>query len=314
MPRGARAPFGRSSESEENRMKRIYGMAMLAALFALAVSAQDAVMQKKMQEESNSVISRMKVIGMEGGVMSDVKGAPYRADQITETTQTLGDGTRIHNEHQVTIYRDSQGRVRRETPEQISIWDPNSGVSYTLDSKNMTANKMQVSVSVTSGNSGNVGFSVRTQTGAGPGAMAGGNDIRVLKTLMAGAGDSEGGPMTATFGRAELKAAAAGVSNKETLGTQILEGVSAQGERRTSTIEAGAIGNDRPIQTATEHWYPPDLKMDVMTRHSDPRSGEEMTRLINISRAEPDPSLFQVPPGYQINEGKHPAMLKLQQQ
>jgi len=27
--------------------------------------------------------------------MSNVKNAPYRADQITETTQTLGDGTRI---------------------------------------------------------------------------------------------------------------------------------------------------------------------------------------------------------------------------
>src|ERR1700733_7589003 len=125
MPRGARAPFGRLSESEENRMKRIYGMAMLAALFALAVAAQDVVMQKKMQDELSSVVTRMKVVGFEGGVMSNVKGAPYRADQITESTQTLGDGTRIHNEHQVTIYRDSQGRVRRETPDQVSIWDPN---------------------------------------------------------------------------------------------------------------------------------------------------------------------------------------------
>jgi len=40
-----------------------------------------------------------------------------------------------------------------------------------------------------------------------------------------------------------------------------------------------------------------------MTRHSDPRSGEEMTRLININRAEPDATLFQVPAGYQIVEG-----------
>ena len=110
-------------------MKRIYGMATLAALFALAAAAQDAVTQKKMAEDLNTEITnmRVKVIGMVGGVMSNVKNAPYRADQITETTQTLGDGTRIHNEHQVTIYRDSLGRVRRELPDEISIMDPNSG-------------------------------------------------------------------------------------------------------------------------------------------------------------------------------------------
>jgi hypothetical protein len=297
-------------------MKRIYGIAMLAALFALGAAAQDAAMQKKMQDELNTALTRMKVIGMEGGVMSDVKGAPYRADQITESTQTLGDGTRIHNEHRVTIYRDSQGRVRRETPDLISIWDPNSGVSYTLDAKNMTASKMQVSVSVSSGNSGNIGFSVRTQTGtSSSGMIAGSNDIRVLKTLTAGTGDSEGGPVSAAFGKMEIKAAVAGVANKESLGMQIMEGVGAQGERQTNTIEAGAIGNDRPIQVISERWYSPDLQVEVMTRRSDPRTGEEMTRLININRAEPDATLFQVPAGYQITEGKQvPAMFKFRQQ
>ena len=55
--------------------------------------------------------------------------------------------------------------------------------------------------------------------------------------------------------------------------------------------------------------------MDVMTRRSDPRTGEEVTRLINISRAEPDPSLFELPPGYQLNEGKTlPALPRLRQQ
>jgi hypothetical protein len=307
-------------------MKRIYGMAILAALFALAAAAQDAVtekqrkdadMQKQLAEEISTSIKQMTLVRMEGGVMSNVKNAPYRADQITENTQTLGDGTRIHNEHQVTIYRDSQGRVRRETPEQISIWDPNSGVGYTLDTKSMTAGKMQVSVSVGAGNSGNVGFSVRTQTGTTNSTMVaggGGDNIRVLKTLTAGPGDLEGGPVTAAFGRAEAKGALAGTPNKESLGTRIMEGVGAQGDRQTSTIEAGAIGNDRPIQIVSERWYSSDLQVDVMTRHSDPRTGEEMVRLINISRAEPDSSLFQVPAGYQITEGKQmPVIFKPKQ-
>ena len=81
------------------------------------------------------------------------------------------------------------------------------------------------------------------------------------------------------------------------------------GRAATSTIEAGAIGNDRPIQIVSERWYSPDLQVDVMTRHSDPRMGEEITRLANINRAEPDPGLFQVPAGYQLVEGKQKSVI-----
>ena len=294
-------------------MKRIYGIATLAALFALAAAAQDAVTQKKMAEDLNTEITnmRVKVIGMVGGVMSNVKNAPYRADQIAENTQTLGDGTRIHSERQVTLYRDGQGRVRREMPEEISIMDPNSGVSYILNTKNMTARKMQVSVSVNSGNSDAGVFAFRTLTLTGPSAIAGGRGgedmgaFALSRTLTDG---TEAATIT-------LNGQTVAVTpNKESLGTQIMEGVSAQGERQTRTIEAGAIGNDRPIQIISEHWYSPDLQVDIMTRHSDPRTGEEMVRLININRAEPDSSLFQVPAAYQIIEGKQmPAMLKQKQ-
>jgi len=43
-----------------------------------------------------------------------VKGAPYSAQAITETTQTLGDGNRIVNKSTAAVYRDSEGRTRRE--------------------------------------------------------------------------------------------------------------------------------------------------------------------------------------------------------
>jgi hypothetical protein len=295
-------------------MKRIYGIATLAAFFALAVAAQDAVTQKKTAEDLNTEITnmRVKVIGMVGGVMSNVKNAPYRADQITENTQTLGDGTRIHSEHQVTLYRDSQGRVRREMPEEISIMDPNSGVSYILNTKNMTARKMQVSVSINSGNSDAGVFAFRTLTVTGPAAVAGGGRGGEDMGAVAFSKTSTDGAEAATI---TLNGQTVAVTpNKESLGTQIMEGVGAQGERQTRTIEAGAIGNDRPIQIISEHWYSPDLQMDVMTRHSDPRTGEETVRVININRAEPDSSLFQVPAGYQIIEGKQmPAMLKQKQ-
>ena len=84
----------------------------------------------------------------------------------------------------------------------------------------------------------------------------------------------------------------------EDLTPQNIEGVYATGKRVTHTIPAGQIGNDKPIVTVEEVWYSPDLRMNVMTKRSDPRMGENTYRLTNINRAEPDPSLFQVPADY----------------
>ena len=91
---------------------------------------------------------------------------------------------------------------------------------------------------------------------------------------------------------------------KESLGTQTMEGIAVQGERLTSTIEAGAIGNDRPISTVTERWYSPDLQAYVLTKRTDPRNGDETTKLTNVHRGEPSPVLFELPPGYTVTGGK----------
>jgi hypothetical protein len=89
---------------------------------------------------------------------------------------------------------------------------------------------------------------------------------------------------------------------QESLGRQTIEGVQAEGSRTTVTIPAGAIGNERPIQVVSERWYSPELQTLVMTRHSDPRFGETTYRLTNVSRSEPDHSLFEVPAGYKITD------------
>jgi hypothetical protein len=90
---------------------------------------------------------------------------------------------------------------------------------------------------------------------------------------------------------------------KEDLGKQTIEGVVAEGTRTTVTIPAGEIGNERAIEIVSERWYSPELQLVVMTRHSDPRSGEMTYKLTNINRAEPAKSLFEVPAGYTVKEG-----------
>ena len=90
----------------------------------------------------------------------------------------------------------------------------------------------------------------------------------------------------------------------ESLGTQVIEGVNAEGTRSTITIPAGTEGNDQPFDIVSERWYSPDLQMVVMSSHSDPRVGESVYRVTNINRAEPAHSLFEVPSDFTVTEEK----------
>src|SRR5919205_756118 len=84
-----------------------------------------------------------------------VKGAPYSAESVTETIQTLSDGNRIINRINSSVFRDSEGRTRREQTlkalgipgggeeplQTIFINDPVAGVTYSLDTRTHTAHK-----------------------------------------------------------------------------------------------------------------------------------------------------------------------------
>jgi hypothetical protein len=87
---------------------------------------------------------------------------------------------------------------------------------------------------------------------------------------------------------------------QEDLGTHVIEGVVAQGHRNTMTFAAGSQGNDRPFQVVNETWFSPDLKEMVLIKTTDPRSGENTTKLSNISRNEPSADLFIPPADYQV--------------
>src|SRR5262249_728978 len=73
-----------------------------------------------------------------------VKGAPYAGSVITETVQTLRDGTRISQKTTASVSRDSEGRTRREqtlsaigpfaasgeAPRMIYLHDPVAEMQY----------------------------------------------------------------------------------------------------------------------------------------------------------------------------------------
>jgi hypothetical protein len=219
--------------------------------------------------------------GMHGGKV--VTGVPFSAVAISETSRTLADGNHISRRTQTNLFRDGQGRFRKEValpaigplatsggPRSfVMINDPVAQRNLILHPEEKTAETM-------------------------------GNHFGKMKGPMRG---GINGVLKGNAGSWEAKAAASGNFKKEDLGTQTIAGVSAQGTRYTRTIPAGQIGNEKPITIVSEHWYSNDLQMTVMSKRSDPQFGETTYTLTNIQRAEPAASLFVVPSDYTMQEG-----------
>jgi hypothetical protein len=87
-------------------------------------------------------------------------------------------------------------------------------------------------------------------------------------------------------------------TKQEDLGTQSVEGVPAHGVRETQTIPAASSSTGNEIVLTDEYWYSDELHMNVMVKHSDPRTGSVTMTLTQATRTDPDPSVFQIPEGY----------------
>jgi hypothetical protein len=72
-----------------------------------------------------------------------------------------------------------------------------------------------------------------------------------------------------------------------------------------AAFEAPYLRHQGPLFRFTvsdESWYSPELQVTVMSKHSDPRAGENVYRLTAIKREEPAAALFAPPPDYTIRD------------
>jgi hypothetical protein len=259
-----------------------------------------------------------------------VKNAPYSAEAVTETTQSLADGNRISRKTKSALYRDSEGRTRREDTlgaigpwasgdqpaQMISINDPVSKTNMVLDARSKTARKMP------SPKIAAEGMALQKLSEMKQVYTVNHPDVKKAEAELRAQSANAGDPAAAeTKMHAEMMMtmhtpgmAFTSVSDKnaqkESLGTQMIEGVQAEGMRTTITIPAGAMGNELPINIVSERWYSPDLQTVVMSKHSDPRMGETVYRLTSINRSEPAPSLFQAPADYTISDSPQRMVIK----
>jgi hypothetical protein len=211
-----------------------------------------------------------------------VRGTPYSAQTETELVQRLGDGNRITGRWTGFIARDGEGRIRREqplaaigpflagpdSPRLIVIHDPVERVTWFLDPAKKTARRLPWPSSEP--------------------ADSGGSPLPTFER-------------PAPFGWGEPAE-----PRTEPLGERDIAGLPARGTRTSFVVPAGRIGNERPLEISSERWYSAELQGVLETRQHDPRLGEMRFRLIQVDRREPDRDLFEVPPGYAVEDGPSP--------
>jgi hypothetical protein len=294
-------------------MKKSFAVIAGILLLSGGVLAQSAASEKNNQEKNQTFTFIEKLPTTNAPRTDDlrfvdllaenkaVKNAPYTATEVTESTQTLGDGNRIVNKTMASVARDSEGRTRREEnavtigglqangPKMVTIFDPVAHTQFVFQSNDSST-----------GASSNSGEGAGVGSGSGAGFPHGfPQKVRVFNIAKnEGTGNVEFGTTnergTKTYFRIEEKPEGEEVKH-ESLGVQVIEGVNAEGTRETRTIPAGAIGNERPIIITSETWTSPDLQRVVLSKRNDPRFGETVYKLTDITRGEPDPSLFQPP-------------------
>lgn len=193
-----------------------------------------------------------------------VKGQPFSADIIIEDTRRLFDGSTATKTRNGVVYRDGEGRTRREQPLEMI-----AGVNIVGSD-----NKPQKLIFIND-------FTARTQIFLD-------TNNRIARVNRLGGNSPLREPKQPDNAKSE------------SLGTKTIEGIQVEGTRVTFEIPVGELGNDKPLQVVTESWFSTELQMIVLSRHIDPIAGEHLFKLVNIKRSEPSPELFAIPAGFHI--------------
>lgn len=303
-------------------MKALYPLALAALCAASPLAAQDAMSfaTDKMAEPTMMMAAPPPLPLAGGDTMSFmqfemtgpaevVAGKPYSASLTVEVLQPLVDGNSITVEHHSRVFRDAQGRTRRDDElgiggviqHSVLIADPIAATSYTLDPARRVAERLPQAAP----RSAQLAFAQDLQSGSGgaessfdvslPPPLAVAKPVSLDAALHPAAGLSFSADTP-------IKLPFPGDPHSVTLGEKSIEGVRVTGTRTTVTIPAAAIGNRAPIEIVTEQWYSPELNVVMLSEHRDPRVGQTRYRLHDITRSAPDAALFRVPDGYTVSD------------
>lgn len=245
-----------------------------------------------------------------------VAGKPYAAKLTVEVLQPLVDGNTITVEHHSRVYRDAEGRTRRDdelgiggvVQHSVLIADPVAGSSFTLDPERRVAQRLPQAAP----RGAQVAFAQDVRVAAN-GADSSSFDVNLPSPLARDKSvplDAALHPAAAANFSADtpIKLPFPGDPHSVGLGEKTIEGLRVTGTRTTVTIPAAAIGNRAPIEIVTEQWFSPELNVVMLSEHRDPRLGQTRYRLHDIARGAPDAALFRVPDGYTVSDARAPSL------
>lgn len=223
----------------------------------------------------------------------------FTAEFKTLNVRTLADGTTITRETRETDARDSQGRsfhlttlagMNGSESTHGQIENPIDNTSITWDSHRKKATVIELPpvdqrFGCWRSDSGRETISYGSRPGTAPPVSA---------QRGVGIGIVNGAPAGLLSGRNRDG------RQREELGTTIIQGLEAKGERWTTVIPAGEMGNDKPITTVRETWRATGFPFILREVYEDPRMGKRTRETVSLTMGEPDISLFQPPDGYEL--------------
>jgi hypothetical protein len=93
----------------------------------------------------------------------------------------------------------------------------------------------------------------------------------------------------------------------EDLGTSQMLGIDVHGYRRSVTLTEKASGTPQPVVVTDEYWYSEDLRLNMMIKHTDPRTGTLTVTVTKLDRVEPPAEMFEIPANYKVVDITPPA-------
>jgi len=194
-----------------------------------------------------------------------IPNAPFSATTMMDNTQTLADGTTVTTKTMTTIARDSRGRTHNENRYYLTPKDNGQGRIRDITIYDPAT---------------------RIKTTLTPATLT------ATLAMPPPAKPQPQQPPAPKVVRPPIP--------REDLGFSIIDGWPVHGYRQSSTIPAGATGNDKPITITDEYWYSDELHMNITLKHTDPQHGTQFVTLTQLSRNEPDAKMFEIPAEYKI--------------
>jgi hypothetical protein len=199
-----------------------------------------------------------------------VKNAPYSAETTSTNIQTLFDGNKITTKYATKVYRDSEGRTRTE---QI-LSESEMKSSFRQERELITIEDPVA------------GYAYYLNTFTKTARKV---ELKPFEL-----------PIRPTVIDAKEQNSNSYKYLRENLPDKTIEGLVCRGTLTKTTIPPETAGNEKELVTTSESWFSDELKIGVLYKTKDPRTGERITETKNISRIEPDKSLFVVPKDYKI--------------